>query len=164
MHQQTNHLQWNLKVHTFTHARSGGGRKIGFNTNHYMRSNIHGRGGGAGAKSAPQQMGPTPKFPHPLRNHAPQTIFVFKKWQIRPRPLRTCVNIPAVAERECQNPPVSTPCQNPPVFTPQPLRACVNVALREIHTFSLKKMHVKMLSENWQQFSLGLSVLTPAIS
>ena len=55
------------------------------------------RGRGAGAKSAPQEMG-----------------------QIRPRPLRVCVNIPAVAERECQNPPASAP---------QPPRACVNVAL-----------------------------------
>ena len=36
-----------------------------------------------------------------------------------PRPLRVCVNIPAVAEREYQNPPASAP---------QPLRACVNVA------------------------------------
>ena len=39
-----------------------------------------------------------------LRNRMLQTIFVLKKWQIRPRPLRVCVNIPAVAERECQNP------------------------------------------------------------
>ena len=36
-----------------------------------------------------------------------------------PRPLRVCVNIPAVAERECRNPPASAP---------QPPRACVNVA------------------------------------
>ena len=78
------------------------------------------RGRGAGAKTAPQEMGPTPNFPRPLRNRALQIIFVLKKWQIRPRPLRVCVNIPAVAERECQNPPVSAP---------QPLRACVNVAL-----------------------------------
>ena len=35
-------------------------------------------------------------------------------------PLRVCVNIPAVAEREFQNPPASAP---------QPPRACVNVAL-----------------------------------
>ena len=87
-------------LHAFTHARS--------------RS-----GGGAGAKSAPQEMGPTPNFPRPLRNRALQTIIVLKKWQIRPRPLRVCVNIPVVAERECQNPPVSAP---------QPLCACVNVA------------------------------------
>ena len=77
------------------------------------------RGRGAGAKSAPQEMGPTPNLPRPLRNRALQTIIVLKKWQIRPRPLRVCVNIPAVAERECQNPPASAP---------QPPRACVNVA------------------------------------
>ena len=46
-------------------------------------------------------------------------FIVFRKWQIRPRPLRVCVNIPEVAERECQNPPASAP---------QPLHACVNVA------------------------------------
>ena len=59
-------------------------------------------------------------FPRPLRNRALQAIIVLKKWQIRPRLLRVCVNIPAVAERGCQNMPVSAP---------QPLRACVNVAL-----------------------------------
>ena len=37
-----------------------------------------------------------------------------------PRPLRVCVNIPTVTERECQTPPASAP---------QPPRACVNVAL-----------------------------------
>ena len=88
-------------LHVFTHVRS--------------RS-----GGGAGAKSAPQETGPTPNLPRPLRNRALQTIIVLKKWQIRPRPLRVCVNIPAVAERECQNPPASAP---------QPPRACVNVTL-----------------------------------
>ena len=51
----------------------GGGRKIGFNTNHYMSSHIRGRG--AGAKSAPQQMSPTPNFPRPLQNRPLQTIF-----------------------------------------------------------------------------------------
>ena len=80
-------------------------------------------GGGAGAKSAPQQMGPTPNFPRPLRNRALQTIFVLKEWQIGLRPHRVCVNIPAVAEQGCQNPPVSAL---------QPLRACVNVALRRL--------------------------------
>ena len=82
-----------MYVHTFA---GGGGRKIGFNTNHYMRSHMRGRG--AGAKSAPQEMGPTPNFPRLFRNCALQTIIVLKKWQIRPRPLRVCVNIPAVAE------------------------------------------------------------------
>ena len=88
-------------LHAFTHARS--------------RS-----GGGVGAKSALQQIGPTLSFPRQLRNRGLQTIFVLKSWQIRPRLHRVCVNIPAVAERECQNPPVSAP---------QPLRTCVNIAL-----------------------------------
>ena len=82
-------------------------------------------GGGAGAKSTPQEMGPTPNLPRPLRNRALQTIIVLKKWQIRPRPLRVYINIPAVAQRECQNPPASAP---------QPPRAGVNVALRPGHT------------------------------
>ena len=77
------------------------------------------RGRGAVAKTAPQEMGPTPNLPRLLRNRALQTIIVLKKWQIRPRPLRVCVNIPAVAEREFKNPPASAP---------QPPRACVNVA------------------------------------
>ena len=93
-----------------------------YNTNHYMRSHMRGRGAvaGRGGKTAPQEMGPTPNLPCLLRNCALQTIIVLKKWQIRPRPLRVCVNIPAVAEREFQNPPASAP---------QPPRACVNVAL-----------------------------------
>ena len=45
-------------------------------------------GGGAGAKSTPLQMGPTPNFPHQLQNRALQNIFVLKKLHIRPRPLR----------------------------------------------------------------------------
>ena len=96
-------------LHAFTHARS--------------RS-----GGGAGAKTAPQEMGPTPNLPRLLRNRALQTIIVLKKWQIRPRPLRVCVNIPAVAEREFQNPPASAP---------QPPRACVNVAWFLPHSWSV---------------------------
>ena len=107
---------------TFTHAPSRSGRKIGFNTLKSSHAFTHTRsqnGGGAGTKPSPQQMGPTSNFPHLLRNRALQTIFVLKKWQIHPRPLRVCVNIPAVAERECQNPPVSAP---------QSLRAYVNVA------------------------------------
>ena len=98
--QAENWLQ-HKSLHVFTHVRS--------------RS-----GGGVGAKSAHQQMGPTPNFPRPLRNHALQTICGLKKWQIRSHPLRICVNIPTVAERECQNRPVSAL---------QPLRAYVNVAL-----------------------------------
>ena len=88
-------------LHVFTHARS--------------RS-----GDGAGAKTSPQEMGPTPNLPGPLRNRVLQTIIVLKKWQIRPHPLRVCVNIPAVTEREYQN---------LPAFAQQPLRACVNIAL-----------------------------------
>ena len=42
-----------------------------------------------------------------------------------PRPLRLCVNIPAVAEREFQN---------PPALAPQPPSACVNVALERIYS------------------------------
>ena len=51
----------------------------------------HMRGRGAGAKSAPQKMGPTPNLPRPLRNRALQTIIFLKKWQVRPRPLRVYV-------------------------------------------------------------------------
>ena len=63
-------------------------------------------------------------------NRALQTIIVLKKWQIRPRPLRVCVNILAAAERECQNPP--PPLRNRPrsAPAPQPPRACVNVTYR----------------------------------
>ena len=68
---------------------------------------MHGRG--AEAKSAPQEMGPTPNLPRPLRNRTLQTIIGLKKWQMRP--LGVCVNIPAVAQRECQNPP---PLRNRP--------------------------------------------------
>ena len=124
-------------LHVFTHARS--------------RS-----GGGAGAKSAPLEMGPTPNLPRPLRNRALQTIIVLNKWQIRL--LRVCVNIPAVAEWECQNPPASAP---------QPPRACVNVALGtnfseylvEILIFSFKKMCLKVSSAKRRLFCLGLNEL-----
>ena len=33
--------------------------------------------------------------------------------------------------------------------------------LSEIHTFSFKKMHLKMLSAKWRQFCLSLNVLSP---
>ena len=87
---------------TFTHARSGRGRRraencLQHNSLHAFTHTRSRSGGGAGAKSAPQQMGPSPNFPRPLRNRTFQTIFVLKKCQIRPRPLRVCVNIPAVA-------------------------------------------------------------------
>ena len=71
------------------------------------------------SKIRPATNGPNTHFSRPLRNRSLQTIFVLKKWPTRPRPHRVCVNIPAVAQRECQNPPVSAP---------KPLRACVNVA------------------------------------
>ena len=35
-----------------------------------------------------------------------------------------------------------------------------NEILIKIHTFSLKKMHLKMLSEKWRPFCLGLNVLS----
>ena len=105
---------------TFTHAQSGSGRKIGFNINHHMRSHIRGRGAEAEREQNPLR---NKWVQHPIfRVHFEtvlQTIFVLKKWQIRPRPLRVCVNTPALAERECQNPPVSAL---------QPLRAYVNIA------------------------------------
>ena len=74
---------------TFTHARSGRGRRRAENWLQHkpLLAFTHARsrsGGGAGAKSDPQQVGPTPNFPRPLRNRAPQTIFVLKKWQIHP--------------------------------------------------------------------------------
>ena len=95
--QAENWLQ-HKSLYAFTHTRSRGG-------------------GGEDAKSVPQQMGPTPNFPRPLRNRALQTIFVLKKWQIHPRPLRVYVNIPVVTERECQNPPVSAPpVSAPPIY------------------------------------------------
>ena len=111
---------------TFTHARSGGGRRQAENwLQHkslhaftHTRSRSRGR---VGAKSAPQQMGPTPNFPCLLRNRALQT----NKWQIHPCPPCLCVNIPAVAERECQNPPISAL---------QPPCAYVNIALGYIST------------------------------
>ena len=52
-----------------------GGRKIGFNKNHYMRSHIHSRRDGAGAKSSPQGIGPTPNFLHPLQNCVHKSTF-----------------------------------------------------------------------------------------
>ena len=97
---------------TFTYARNGHWRRRAENWLQHksLHAFTHTRswsGGGARAKSVPQQMGPTPNFPRPLRNRMPQTIFVLKKWQTHLRRFRVCVNIPAVAQRECQNPPVS---------------------------------------------------------
>ena len=77
-------------------------------------------GGGAGAKSTLQQMGPTPNFPRLLRNSMLQTISLLNKCPISPRLLCVYVSIPAVAEQECQNLPVSTL---------QPHRTYVNIPL-----------------------------------
>ena len=61
---------------TFTHTRSGGGWKIGFITNHYMRSHI--RGGGAEAE----------REQNPLRNKWVQhPIFRVRFETARPKPL-----------------------------------------------------------------------------
>ena len=99
---------------TSTHPRSGRGRSQAENLLKHKSLHVfpHSRSqswGGVGGKSAPQQMGPTPNFPRPLQNCALPTILVLKKWQIHPCLHRVCVNIPAVAERECQNLPVSAP-------------------------------------------------------
>ena len=42
-----------------------------------------------------------------------------------------------------------------------PLGTKFNEILIEIHTFSFKKMHLKMLSAKWRPFWLGPNVLTP---
>ena len=41
-----------------------------------------------------------------------------------------------------------------------PLGTNFNEMLTEIHTFSLKKIHLKMLSGKWRSFCLGLNVFT----
>ena len=41
----------------------------------------------------------------------------------------------------------------------EPLRTNFREILIEIHTFSLKEMHLKMSSGKWQPFCLGLNVL-----
>ena len=43
-----------------------------------------------------------------------------------------------------------------------PLRTNLSGILSEIHTFSLKKMHLKMSSGKWRPFCLGLNVITTA--
>ena len=55
-------------------------------------------------------------------------------------------------QKKCNNPDLNQ-CWN-----------IVNLNLRnklsiEIHTFSFKKMHLKMLSAKWRQFCLGLNML-----
>ena len=44
----------------------------------------------------------------------------------------------------------------------EPLGTNFNEMLIEIHTFSFKKIHLKMSSGKWQPFYLGLNVLNPA--
>ena len=44
-----------------------------------------------------------------------------------------------------------------------PLGTKFNEILIEIHTFSFKEMHLKMLSGKWRPFCLGLNVLTPLV-
>ena len=44
-----------------------------------------------------------------------------------------------------------------------PLGTNFNEILIEIHTFSFKKMHLKMSSAKWRPFCLGLNVLTRAL-
>ena len=74
----------------------------------------------SGGKIHSATNGSNTQFSTSASKRALQTIFVLKKWQIHLRPLLVCLNIPVLAERECQN---------PAVCPPQPLRACVNVAL-----------------------------------
>ena len=83
------YITWWSKVHSHMRraAMEGNWWKIGFNTKHYMCSHIRGHGAemGVGTKSAQQEMGPTPNFPCPLRNHMPQPYFWPQTWQIRSR-------------------------------------------------------------------------------
>ena len=86
----------------FTHAWSGRGQRQAENWVQHksLHTFTHTRsrsGGGAGPKSAPQQMGPTPNFLRPLRNRALQTICVLNKWQICTR-LRSAT-APRICER-----------------------------------------------------------------
>ena len=109
---------------------------------HVSYIHTRGRGAEAGAKSAPQEMGPTPNLPRPLRNCALQTIIVLRvRSASAPRPLRVrSASAPrplrvrsASAPRMCEQTRGSgataeRECQNPPASAPQPPRACVNVA------------------------------------
>ena len=49
---------------------------------------------------------------------------------------------------------------NAGIFLIGPLGTNFSEILIEIHTFSFKKMHLKMSSEKWRPFCLGLHVLT----
>ena len=112
-----------LLAYMYIHTCAEGSEwKIGFNTNHYICSPMRWSRHGAGAKPAPQEMGPTPNFPHTLWNHAPQSYFFAhrhgRSTQGTPPSNLVCVNMPTVAEREYKN---------PLVFAPQPLCTCVNI-------------------------------------
>ena len=83
---------------------------------------------GAGAKLAPQEMGLIPNFPRPPQNHTPQTDFCPHRhgWSAQGNPTdnHIYVNIPAVTDWICQNPPVSIA---------QPLRTWVNIPYLQYH-------------------------------
>ena len=49
---------------------------------------------------------------------------------------------------------------NDGIFSIEPLGENFSEILIEIHTFSFKKMHLKMSSGEWRPFCLGLNVLT----
>ena len=51
-------------------------------------------------------------------------------------------------------------CTNAVILLIRILRTNFRAILREIHTFSFKKMHLKMSSGRWQPFCLGLNMLT----
>ena len=114
-------------AYRYVHTCAGGrGRKIGFNTNHYTRSHMRGRGA-----EAEREQKPLRKMwvQHPIYRTRFETArskpsLSSRNVRSAPRPLRVCVNIPAVAERECQN---------PPAYAPQPPRACVKSSLYMQH-------------------------------
>ena len=98
-----------FKVRSHMHG-SGRGRKIGFNTNHYIWSHIRGRW-----EEAEQEQ-------NPLHNKWLQHLIFhvrFETARFKPslstrngrstRPLRACMNIPMVTEQEYWNSPISAP-------------------------------------------------------
>ena len=85
-------------------------RKIVFITNHNMCLHIRSRGAEAEQEQNPLCKNPTPNFPCPLRNQAPQSYFCphrhGRSAQVTLPSNRVCVNMPAVTERGYQNPPI----------------------------------------------------------
>ena len=84
----SNHESRGVRSHIRGRRRAeagGGGRKIGFNTNHYMCSHMRGRGA-----EADREQNPLRKkwVQHPICRARFETARSIKKWQIRPRPLR----------------------------------------------------------------------------